>query len=136
MQRDAQDARLVTAAAKAAGAVAFRPCGQVREKRASGRQLLQHFFECRADGELRQRVGFLPKIGNRPRLPVNILGLEIRGVALRRAGFPKQFQKQFPFGLSLVRQNALVFVQRDAAPVFGFVFGPEIRRDNRHGNPA
>ena len=29
-----------------------------------------------------------------------------------------------------------MFVQRDAAPVFGFVFGPEIRRDNRHGNPA
>ena len=29
-----------------------------------------------------------------------------------------------------------MFVLRDAAPVFGFVFRPEIRRDNRNRNPA
>jgi hypothetical protein len=30
-----------------------------------------------------------------------MLRREIRGVALRRAGFPKQFKKQFPFGFLL-----------------------------------
>jgi hypothetical protein len=85
--------------------------GQIREQDAGGRQVAQDGFQLLADGELRQRAGLFPKIGNRPGLPVNVLGLEVRGVGLCRAGFPKQLQKQFPLGFLLPCQNWIAVVR-------------------------
>src|ERR1039458_7375598 len=68
MQRHAKHACAVAAATKAAGAVVGRKLRQVREKCAGRRQLLQSSFQRVADGELRQRTGLLPEIGNCPRL--------------------------------------------------------------------
>lgn len=91
MQGYAGNARLVATAAEAVGAVVGREFSQVRKQWASGRQMLQYPFQCVADRELRPRAGLLPEIGDRPGLPVNVLGSHVRGVTLRRAGFPKQF---------------------------------------------
>jgi len=136
MQGDTKHACLVATAAEPAGPVVGREGGQLREKRAGGRQLLQHLFQCLANCELRPRAGFHAEIGDCPALPVNVLGGHIGGVTLRRAGFPKQFQEEFPLGVFLAGKDGFLFLPRDAAPVFGVVFWPEIRGDDGNGNPA
>ncbi len=123
-------------AAETAGAVVGRKLGQVREQNAGRREVTQHRFQLLADGELCKRASFHSEITDCPALPVNVLGLEVHRVALRCAGFPKQFKVKFPLGLFLLFQNAFMLGLRDAAPVFGFVFRPEIRGDNRNCNPA
>ena len=74
--------------------------------------------------------------GNRSRLPVNVLRLEVRGIRLRCARFPKQLKVKFPFRFLLADKDGFMFLPRDAAPFLGLVFGPEVRRDDRHGDPA
>ena len=86
MQRHAGHARLLAAIAKPVCPEVGGMRGQIREQDAGGRQVAQDGFQLLADGELRQRAGLFPKIGNRPGLPVNVLGLEVRGVGLCRAG--------------------------------------------------
>ena len=54
MERDANHARFVTAAAKPARPVVGRELGQVREQCARGGQVAQDRFQCVAKGELRQ----------------------------------------------------------------------------------
>jgi hypothetical protein len=96
---------------------------------------LQHRFQCLADGELRPRAGFLPEIGNRPALPVNVLGGHGGGVAcaapVSQSNSRNSFHSAF---FSIARRSAVR--PGDAAPVFGLVFRPKVGRDNRNGNPA
>jgi len=50
--------------------------------------------------------------------------------------FPKAVPKTNSVPPFSRRQNALLRLQRDAATLLGFVFGPEKRRDDGNGNPA
>ena len=96
----------------------------------------QNGFQLLADGDLRPRAGLFAEIGDRPGLPVNVLGSEQGGVGLRGAGFPEQLKIKVPFGTLGKRQKIFVFRQRDAAPGLRVMFRPEIGRHNRDGNPA
>ena len=136
MERDVTDARQQALVGEPFGADMGFFLRDAGKQRADGRQVAQDGFQLFADGDLRPRAGLLPEIGDRPVLPVDVLGAERGGVGLRGTGFPEQLQVKVPLGTFGERQKPFLFRQRDAAPGFVTIFRPEIRGDDGEGDPA
>jgi hypothetical protein len=136
VQRDALDAKSITALFELRGAVARTNAPQIRKQRAGSRQVAQDFLHVFIHAHDGNRAGLPARIADDVVFPINVLGVQAGQIGLRCPQVPGQFIERLAFGILFAGDDGQMFGQYDAALLLEFDGGPLAFRHQRPRQPV
>jgi len=135
VQRDALDAKSITALLELRRPVARADSSQIGEQGATARQVPQNFRHIFIKAHDGNGAGFLARTTDDVIFPIYILRFQKRQVGLRRAQVPRQLIERLAFGIGFAGDDGLMFLPCDGPLLLELDFRPAFLGQHRPRQP-